>query len=92
MKEHESRKINVGEIFSYFNGSEIIRLKWTGEYKKMFEFLYIDSNNFVHNLNGISSPNFILFSYNIHGKQYNKKEFDIVRNRIEILEVLNLSF
>ena len=81
MKEHDSRLAEIDEIIFYrFYGDD--------EYSKM-EIkggrIYIDSNNFVHNLNGSAWIDIEL--YLIHGQEYETKQhWEIEVNRLKMLE------
>ena len=53
---------------------------------EIYYAFYVDSNNFLHSLDGFA----LLFKFNdywIHGKYYkNKRDWEIEVNRIKILE------
>ena len=82
MKEHNSRLLKIGESTNVVRnfGSLVRYIGWV---------IYVDSNNFLHNLNGFAWDNkkFTKFSsYSIHGKEYSKEQWDIERNRLLILD------
>ena len=83
MKEHESKICNTNEIYYLFDSNnEVI----SNKKQSSSCICYVDSNNFLHNLNGCAWDG-ITKQYYIHGKKYeNKEEFDIERNRIKMLE------
>ena len=81
MKEHESRiiKNNSSEKVFYRMDDVWISISYSPC------ILYVDYDNFLHNLNGTAWVSLDL--YFIHGKQYNDiNEWDIERNRKEILD------
>ena len=88
MKKHETRLLKEGEEYFYYLFDKLYRFTIDEFYR-----VYVDSNNFVHNLNGTSYTNSNF--YFIHGKEYRKKEWLIERekllleqNRLDILEEL----
>ena len=88
MKEHESRKINIGEVFHYKWMDVTFHKNWNEGLENSYGVLFIDSNNFAHNLNG-SSGDFFIEPYYIHGNHYkNKNEWEIEVNRLLMLEEL----
>ena len=85
MKEHESREINVGEDFSWLDG--YIKVTGAKLQQKLNNYIYVDSNNFLHNFESFAYDTVFYGEYWIHGKRCkNKEEFDLERNRILILE------
>ena len=93
MKEHKSRRIDPQkEIFyyDYPNNGEIRNGR--GLMYSVDSFAYVNSNNFLHNLNG-RACNFFGNEYWIDGKQYNKEEWLIEREKcllqIHREEILN---
>ena len=48
--------------------------------------IYVDSNDFLHSLDGYAWVEGDLKEYRIHGKELTKEEWEIERNRILILE------
>jgi len=88
MKEHESRLSELGEIAYWFNDfgrleREHIDEEWLSYYPR----LPIDSNNFVHSLDGSIGDEKI---YTIHGKKLSKEQWEIERNRLLMLEELGI--
>ena len=87
MKEHESRKLEVGEIgyfYSKWSVNGIVELKVsdiiTGTY-------YVDSKNFLHATDKIAWVSSYSSDYFIHGKICaTKDDWEIERNRILMLE------
>ena len=88
MKEHDCRILNEDEEYYSFYGNGII-YHGTMYGRGLHLVVYVDSNNFLHNLNGFAWDNkkFTKFSsYSIHGKEYSKEQWDIERNRLLILD------
>ena len=86
MKEHESRILTVGEKWYEISisGNMIIHGLLEGN-----ALLYVDENNFLHNLNDIAyQAEETFFGYVIHGKEYTKRDWEIEVNRIKMLEEL----
>ena len=85
MSNEVSRLLERDERFYYYDFYGKIKTN-TNYYRNLgfVDRIYVDSNNFLHNLEGLSS----FESYYIHGKRYTKKEYDIERNRILMLEEL----
>jgi len=83
MKEHESRILNEGEfyylILNYFD-RELVKYRFKKKGLKN-EVFYVDSNNFLHNLNGKATKN----NYYIHGEKINNKEGHFIINRLKML-------
>ena len=86
MKKHESRKTSAEEL-------DILR-----EYYKLYnsfgdlietcigDVIYVDSNNFLHNLDGVAWFWGGGKRYYIHGRQYSKEEWLIKREEL-LLEI-----
>ena len=84
MKEHESRRIKPGERYKFYN--DVYKKIDSGLYDFSDKYKdYVDSNNFLHNLEGKAWYGGIM-EYWIHGKNYEKKEWEIERNRLLMLE------
>ena len=83
MKEYESRKLKSGEIFKgfYRHNNEM----FIHRVDKNDEIVYVDSNDLLHNLNGMAWF-YLGESYYIHGKYYEKQDWEIEVNRIKMLE------
>ena len=84
MEKHESRLLNIGETYNWvnYNGDIIIKNVVFGE------IVYIDSNNFLHNLNGYAWKIFTI-AYYIHGVRYNnKRDWGLGVNRIKMISEL----
>ena len=92
MRKHDSRLIKKGEEYYYINPFKpeniVTRIFVDGG------FYYVDSNNFLHNLNGFARIGDFI-SYFIHGKSYKKEDWLIKReeclleqHRLDILEEL----
>ena len=80
MKEHESRILNIDEEFYFYDVNTIVN-----RVLRNVEIIYVDSNNFVHNLNGYAYDHYC--EYWIHGKYFwIKSEWEFERNRLLILE------
>ena len=81
----EGKRLKLGTKYKYYdsNGNMQISL---GEYYP--DYIFVDSNNFLHNLNGTA----LLIFYFIHGERYEYKDWlkivDLELNRIKILEQL----
>ena len=81
MKEHESRKVNVGEVIKWADGDKR-RVD-----KKFDEICYVDTNNFLHNLSG---PGIIWYNkgkiiseyFFIHGEYLKKEKWLIEREKL----------
>ena len=74
----------MGELYKcyYSDGDIIIKEVIFGE------IVYVDSNNFQHNLNGYAWKIFTE-RYYIHGvTYYNKRDWEIEVNRIKIIDEL----
>ena len=88
MKEHESREIGIGGVFKYITNHNIIKedvnVLIMGTRK-----IYVDSNSFLHNLNGYAYHSPTFFQYRIHGINYKSKEvWEIEANRLLMLDEL----
>ena len=79
MKEHNSRLLKIGESTNVVRnfGSLVRYIGWV---------IYVDSNDFLHSLDGYAWVEGDLKEYRIHGKELTKEEWEIERNRILILE------
>ena len=79
MKEHDSRRANANHI-----------IKWLDDKSRevdAFETVYLDSNNFLHRIDGPSWMYISLREYWIHGKRYkNKRDWGLEVNRIKTLK------
>ena len=87
MKEHDCRLLKPGDSFKCLSSIGLMVLR---DFKGSGDVVaYVDSNNFLHNLNGFAWIG-VMEEYWLHGKHYIKKgDFDIVRNRIKMLEELD---
>ena len=86
MKEHESKELSYSEKYYWIRDSGGEIMEGTPRYHYFKPLIYVDSNNYLHNLDGYA---YNKCEYFIHGKQYKTKEgFDIERNRILILDEL----
>ena len=83
MKEHDCRLLEPGETFKcYSSFGLMVNRKFIGSDDLI---CYVDSNNFLHNIHGFAWVG-VLDEYWLHGKHYiNKDDYDIERNRLEIL-------
>ena len=85
MEEHESKILTPGSNYKR-------RTKHYSLIDKVEknEIAYVDKNFYLHRLDGpayiIKVNNRNIKSYYIHGLFHSKEEFDIERNRIEMLE------
>ena len=79
MKKHDSRLLEDKEIFyEVLKSGEIYN-----SIKGRNDFIYyVDSNNFLHNLNGYAWEDSLYSYYFIHGKQYSKKQWLIKREEL----------
>ena len=89
MKEHEYRAlIKRSEDFYWFGFNGNFCYNTLDELGVEGVGCYVDSNNYLHNLNGPAWCFSGMLDYHIHGKQYTKEEWDIERNRLLMLEEL----
>ena len=87
MKKHESRVLNDGETYNFISLYNESR----HSYPQRNYIYYVDSNDFLHNLNGpsIKYKDYDYGTYWIHGKRYFKQiEWEIEVNRIKIIDEL----
>ena len=86
MKEHESKLLKNKETYKWFNshlnGVQIY------VYDNGIDSVYVDSYNFLHNILGPAIIYKTEVGYWIHGKGYNKQEWEFEVNRILMLEEL----
>ena len=84
MKEHDSRRLGENELYYWKDmyGCALYDMPDNDH------FYYVDSNNFLHNLEGygIGFKGLDIGSYFIHGKYLNKEDWEIEANRISFLE------
>ena len=87
MKEHESRLLELDEyyyvILKHFNRT-VEKYKLTEKNIKNGCFYYVDSNNYLHNLNDKATKN----NYYIHGEKISNKAGYLIINRMKMLEEL----
>ena len=86
MKEHESRLVVEYDLIKFYDGEGKLEQFYKSKNKN---YGYIDSKNFLHNLEGyawIESSKYK--EHYIHGRKLTKEEWDIERNRILMLEEL----
>ena len=87
MKEHESRKIEkFYETFYFYSSNGELS---NDQYNVKGEVVYVDSNNYLHNLDDIAwiCLDASITDYFIHGIEYKtKNEWELEVNRIKMLE------
>ena len=84
MKKHESRVLNDGETYNFISLYNVSLCS----YPQRGYINYVDSDNFLHNLNGpsIKHKDCDYGTYWIHGKRYFKhREWEIEANRLLML-------
>ena len=82
------RKLKLKEIYKFY-GDNKIEERVFKEYD--FEEFYVDSNDFLHNLEGPAMIEYLFtydnYYYFIHGKEYKtKRDWEIEVNRINTLK------
>ena len=87
MKKHESRLLKEGEKYKLIPANGKNNLLTFPYRSNNFSFIYVDSKNRVHNLKD-KATNHFNYRYWIHGKYYNKNEWEIEANRLLMLEEL----
>ena len=86
MKEHDCRLLEDNKIYFFYVADNMHRSR-----KLNNNIKYVDSNDFLHNLNGPASSWFKneklinMDSFYIHGKYYDKEDWEIEVNRILML-------
>ena len=80
-----SRKLKSGEIFKGYYS--VINEMFIHRLDKNDEIAYVDYNDLLHNFNGFAWF-YLGEAYYIHGKYYEKSDWEIEVNRILMLEEL----
>ena len=85
MKEHESRILKKGETAYFYT-------KWVNNgiygFKSTGDLIYVDSNNFIHNIEKIANPYQYIPGHYIHGRFLVKDKWEKEVHRIKILSEL----
>ena len=84
MKEHESRLLTKGETYFFYKVVTPYNIS-VNVYGGRIRLMFVDSNNFLHNLDsfavGVRKE-----VYWIHGRLFQKQDWEIERNRLLMLE------
>ena len=80
MNKDESRLLVEYDLVKFYDGEGNLEKFYKSKNKN---YGYIDSNNFLHNLDGYAwVESGIYKQHYIHGRKLTKEEWDIERNRI----------
>ena len=86
MKEHESRVLKDGEWYFFYEVKRGIKNRGV----LIIGDVFIDSNNFLHNLNGEAWNSVNISHYYIHGRYFKyKRDWEIEANRIKMLNEIS---
>ena len=81
----EGKEIKMDSSFRYFNSFNNIS---DSHRSRLDKILYVDNKNYLHNLNGIAWRFLDVSLYYIHGKEFEREEWEIEANRLKMLNSL----